>query len=140
MNWDREWAIALSGLMLVGCTTYDYDPNQRRDWQQLYILSDSQYPTNIDTFSIHATDEGVQFDTMSKFRNERGEGQFIETLSLNCTTGAYFSIKRTWVGPDGKVTQQESSPTPSQVYESIAPAYQSVCVKVGKVAGFAGRS
>lgn len=136
MNWGRDWAIALFGLALVGCTTYDYDPNQQRDWQQLYILPGSQYPTNIDTLSVQPTDEGVQFETMSKLRKKKGEGQFIETLTLNCTTGAYTSIKRTWVGPDGKVTQQESSPTPNQVYESIAPAFQAVCVKAGKTARF----
>jgi hypothetical protein len=119
------------GLGVGACTKIDYDPNQPRDWVEAYILDGDSFPTYIDRASIKSSEEGVQFDQMTKKRESDGIHSAVATYTLNCQTGTYTQLQITWLDAKGKPEQQEKRLIPTQAGGSSLPTYQALCQQVG---------
>lgn len=123
-------AIALG---IGACTNIDYDTSQPRDWIEVYTLDSAPFPTYIDRSSIKPSEEGVQFDEMGKARDERGVYSSVATFTLNCKSGVYTELQRTWLNAEGKPTQQEKKiklNDPTTIPEVLVN-YRSLCREVG---------
>ncbi|MBD1865671.1 MULTISPECIES: surface-adhesin E family protein [Trichocoleus] len=123
-------ALVLSAIAL-GCTKIDYDTSQQRDWVEAYTWEGDTFPNYIDKSSVKPSEEGVQFDEMTKKREQDGIHSAVATYTLNCQTGAYTMLQITWLDAKGKAKQQEKRLSSFQVASFNAPTYQALCQQVG---------